>query len=106
LCEPPGVLEPAPRSRDAGLRVGRLDEVKAFGGCIETQLGTIASFQRPPNVLWLPLTTPDKRQATDHRPHLVVKEAAGGRLDVNFLADPPYVEPVKRLHRAVGLAMH
>ena len=39
------------------------------------------------HILRLPLPASDQRQAADHRPHLMVQEAARRRLDVDLVAD-------------------
>ena len=85
--------------------VMRFDEIKAVGRCVEAERGAVAGFERCSHVIGRPLASADQCQATDHRAHLVVEEAARRGLDVNFLALASDLQPVEGLDRAVGLAM-
>ena len=72
---------------------------------VEAKLRTVAGFKGPFDVRGLPLAAADKGQASHHRTHLVMEEAACRRCDVNLLADLRDIEPVERLHRTLGLAL-
>ena len=88
------------------LWIHSLDEIQPLRRCIEAEFGTVPCFKCPANIVRLPLTSPDERQAPDHRPHLVMKEASSSGTDVDFVADPFDSQAVERLHRTFRLAMH
>ena len=65
----------------------RLDEIEAVGRGVEAERGAVARLERLAHIVGLPLPAADQRKAADHRAHLVVEEAAGRGVDVDFLAD-------------------
>ena len=87
------------------LRVTASTKYKPLRRRVEAPAPSGPRLQRLAHVVGRPLTAPDHREAPDHRPHLVVKEAPRRRRRRGFPRRPAHLESVERLHRAVRLAV-